>query len=81
MIINTTLKLNNTIKILKENKIMRLGITFSSFDLLHAGHAVMLKEAKKLLISQEKSTVLKKELKFTITQQSIVFQLQKLKLI
>ena len=26
---------------------MRVGITFSSFDLLHAGHVVMLKEAKK----------------------------------
>jgi glycerol-3-phosphate cytidylyltransferase len=26
---------------------MRVGITFSSFDLLHAGHLVMLKEAKK----------------------------------
>ena len=25
---------------------MRIGITFSSFDLLHAGHVVMLKEAK-----------------------------------
>ena len=26
---------------------MRVGITFSSFDLLHAGHVTMLKEAKK----------------------------------
>ena len=26
---------------------MRTGITFSSFDLLHAGHVMMLKEAKK----------------------------------
>jgi glycerol-3-phosphate cytidylyltransferase len=26
---------------------MRVGITFSSFDLLHAGHVLMLKEAKK----------------------------------
>ena len=26
---------------------MRIGITFSTFDLLHAGHVVMLKEAKK----------------------------------
>ena len=26
---------------------MRVGITFSSFDLLHAGHVMMLKEAKK----------------------------------
>lgn len=26
---------------------MKIGITFSSFDLLHAGHVVMLKEAKK----------------------------------
>ena len=26
---------------------MRVGITFSSFDLLHAGHVIMLKEAKK----------------------------------
>jgi glycerol-3-phosphate cytidylyltransferase len=26
---------------------MKVGITFSSFDLLHAGHVVMLKEAKK----------------------------------
>jgi len=26
---------------------MRVGITFSSFDLLHAGHVVMLEEAKK----------------------------------
>ena len=26
---------------------MRIGITFSAFDLLHAGHVVMLKEAKK----------------------------------
>ena len=26
---------------------MRVGITFSAFDLLHAGHVVMLKEAKK----------------------------------
>jgi glycerol-3-phosphate cytidylyltransferase len=25
---------------------MRVGITFSSFDLLHAGHVLMLKEAK-----------------------------------
>ena len=25
---------------------MRVGITFSSFDLLHAGHVMMLKEAK-----------------------------------
>ena len=47
MIINTILKSNNTIEILKENKIMRVGITFSSFDLLHAGHVMMLKEAKK----------------------------------
>ena len=34
-------------EILKENKIMRVGITFSTFDLLHAGHVMMLKEAKK----------------------------------
>ena len=26
---------------------MKIGITFSSFDLLHAGHVMMLKEAKK----------------------------------
>jgi len=26
---------------------MRVGITFSSFDLLHAGHVLMLQEAKK----------------------------------
>ena len=26
---------------------MRVGITFSSFDLLHAGHVLMLEEAKK----------------------------------
>ena len=26
---------------------MRVGITFSTFDLLHAGHVIMLKEAKK----------------------------------
>ena len=26
---------------------MRVGITFSSFDLLHAGHVIMLEEAKK----------------------------------
>ena len=26
---------------------MKVGITFSAFDLLHAGHVVMLKEAKK----------------------------------
>tara|TARA_B110000003_G_C16502747_1_gene478038 strand:- start:199 stop:603 length:405 start_codon:yes stop_codon:yes gene_type:complete len=26
---------------------MRVGITFSSFDLLHTGHVLMLKEAKK----------------------------------
>lgn len=26
---------------------MKIGITFSSFDLLHAGHVTMLKEAKK----------------------------------
>ena len=26
---------------------MRVGITFSAFDLLHAGHVMMLKEAKK----------------------------------
>ena len=26
---------------------MRVGITFSTFDLLHAGHVMMLKEAKK----------------------------------
>lgn len=26
---------------------MRIGITFSSFDLLHAGHVMMLKDAKK----------------------------------
>ena len=26
---------------------MKVGITFSSFDLLHAGHVMMLKEAKK----------------------------------
>ena len=26
---------------------MKVGITFSSFDLLHAGHVVMLEEAKK----------------------------------
>ena len=29
---------------------MRVGITFSSFDLLHAGHVVMLKEAKNNVI-------------------------------
>jgi len=28
---------------------MIVGITFSSFDLLHAGHVVMLKEAKKTM--------------------------------
>ena len=37
---------------------MRVGITFSSFDLLHAGHVVMLKEAKKqcdyLIVGLEK---------------------------
>jgi len=47
VIINTILKSNNTIEILKENKIMRVGITFSSFDLLHAGHVKMLEEAKR----------------------------------
>jgi glycerol-3-phosphate cytidylyltransferase len=29
------------------DKIKKVGITFSSFDLLHAGHVMMLKEAKK----------------------------------
>ena len=26
---------------------MKVGITFSTFDLLHSGHVVMLKEGKK----------------------------------
>ena len=26
---------------------MKIGITFSTFDLLHAGHVAMLREAKK----------------------------------
>ena len=28
-------------------KIMKVGITFSAFDLLHAGHVKMLEEAKR----------------------------------
>ena len=27
---------------------MKVGITFSTFDLFHAGHVLMLKEAKEL---------------------------------
>ncbi len=30
------------------NKIMKVGITFSTFDLLHAGHIKMLEEAKRV---------------------------------
>jgi glycerol-3-phosphate cytidylyltransferase len=30
-----------------EIKYMKVGITFSAFDLLHAGHVKMLEEAKK----------------------------------
>ena len=30
------------------NKIMKVGITFSTFDLLHAGHVKMLEEAKRV---------------------------------
>jgi len=33
------------VKILKE-KGLRIGITFSTFDLLHAGHVAMLSECK-----------------------------------
>ena len=32
--------------IIKENKKMKVGFTCSTFDLLHAGHILMLKEAK-----------------------------------
>ena len=31
----------------EKNKIMKVGITFSTFDLLHAGHVKMLEEAKR----------------------------------
>ncbi len=30
----------------KESQFMKVGITFSAFDLLHAGHVAMLREAK-----------------------------------
>ena len=34
--------------LITNNKIMKVGITFSTFDLLHAGHIKMLEEAKRV---------------------------------
>ena len=31
----------------RKNKVMKVGITFSAFDLLHAGHVKMLEDAKR----------------------------------
>jgi glycerol-3-phosphate cytidylyltransferase len=63
---------------------MRVGITFSSFDLLHAGHVMMLNEAKKqcdyLIAGLQLDPSIDRSNKNTPSQ-SIVFQVQKLKLV
>ena len=54
---------------------MKIGITFSSFDLLHAGHVMMLKEAKKqcdyLIVSLQLDPSLERSNKNTPSQSII----------
>ena len=40
-------KQNRLAVVVEKNTIMKVGITFSTFDLLHAGHVKMLEEAKR----------------------------------
>ena len=59
---------------------MRVGITFSSFDLLHAGHVMMLKEAKKqcdiLIIGLQSDPSIDRENKNSPVQSIVERQIQ-----